>query len=258
MKKEKICGIYYIENKINNKKYIGQSVDIKRRWRKHKNEAFNINSHTYNYPIYRAIRKYGIDNFNFKIIEECTKEKLNELEIYWIKYYNSFFEGYNQTLGGDFSSHNKKESVVQAFNLIVNTNLKFKEISMKCNLSYEMVQGINTGRYWNDGREYPIRGHIKKDKNYCCDCGKEITINSKRCVKCEHIHRSNLSFKNLPVSKEELSKLICNYPFTQIGKMYNVTDNAIRKWCKKYGLPYKYNDIKLYKEKILEEEEMAM
>lgn len=45
-------------------------------------------------------------------------------------------------------------------------------------------------------------------------------------------------------SKEELEKLIYEKPFLQIGKMYTVSDNAVRKWCKQYGLKYKRKDIK--------------
>lgn len=44
--------------------------------------------------------------------------------------------------------------------------------------------------------------------------------------------------------KETLQNLITTKPFVQIGKMYGVSDNAVRKWCKAYDLPYKYNDIK--------------
>lgn len=102
----KICGIYKIENLINGKVYIGQSNDIKSRWNDHKRIAKDKSKHGYNYPLYRAIRKYGIENFKFEIIEECSEEKLNEREIYYIGYYKSYiyFEnsnGYNQTLGGE-------------------------------------------------------------------------------------------------------------------------------------------------------------
>ena len=45
-------------------------------------------------------------------------------------------------------------------------------------------------------------------------------------------------------SKEELNKLICEKPFLQIGRMYGVSDNAVRKWCKQYGLKYRKKDIK--------------
>ena len=76
-----MIGIYKIQNLINGKIYIGQSVHIQARFNQHKNEAKNGNTR----PLYNAIRKYGIENFSFEIIEECSKEMLNEREIYWIK-----------------------------------------------------------------------------------------------------------------------------------------------------------------------------
>lgn len=96
-----MCGVYIIKNLINGKVYIGQSIDIQNRFLNHKSESFNPKSNAYNTAIHRAIRKYGIDNFSFEIIEECKKEDLYEREKYWIKYYNSYGEGYNLTPGGE-------------------------------------------------------------------------------------------------------------------------------------------------------------
>lgn len=100
---EKIIGIYCIENLINHKKYIGLSKDIHRRWGEHRRTAFNSASKSYDLPIYGAIRKYGLENFSFNIIEECKEEELQEKEKYWIKYYNSTENGYNLTEGGETS-----------------------------------------------------------------------------------------------------------------------------------------------------------
>ena len=70
-------GIYLIENLINHKCYVGQSVDIKARWKKHKISALD-------YSIYRAIKKYGLDNFSFVVLEEVLNEdQLTEREQYW-------------------------------------------------------------------------------------------------------------------------------------------------------------------------------
>lgn len=96
------CGIYKIENLINGKVYIGQSICIKNRWQSHKTDGFNPKNKCYNRPLYRAFRKYGLKNFDFSIIELCNPEELNEKEIYWISYYNSYGkEGYNLTPGGN-------------------------------------------------------------------------------------------------------------------------------------------------------------
>ena len=96
-----MCGIYKIENLINGKKYIGQSVDIQYRFSNHKSESFNPKSNAYNTAIHRAIRKYGLENFSFEVIEECEQEVLKEREKYWISYYQSFGAGYNMTSGGE-------------------------------------------------------------------------------------------------------------------------------------------------------------
>lgn len=98
-----MIGIYKIQNKLTGKIYIGQSVNIERRWQNHIYFAY-LNSDknkSYNYPLYKDIRDFGKNNFEFSIIEECDPKLLNEREIYWISFFNSYKDGYNQTSGGD-------------------------------------------------------------------------------------------------------------------------------------------------------------
>lgn len=73
--------IYKITNTINNKLYIGKTVNtIEKRFNQHKNESKTERSKKR--PLYRAINKYGIENFEIEIIEECNYDILNEREIY--------------------------------------------------------------------------------------------------------------------------------------------------------------------------------
>ncbi len=92
--------IYKIKNLVNNKIYIGSTTDPERRKKEHFGSAtWNVQS--YNYPLQKAIRKYGKENFIFSIVEKCDIESCPERERYYIEYYNSLTNsgwGYNQTL----------------------------------------------------------------------------------------------------------------------------------------------------------------
>jgi len=98
MAREKICGIYCIKNLTNCKVYIGSSMDVNRRIRKHK-ELLNKNKHENRY-LQNSWNKHGKDNFIFNCIESFkfeSKEKLLQREQYWIDYYNASnrSKGYN-------------------------------------------------------------------------------------------------------------------------------------------------------------------
>lgn len=81
-------------------------------------------------------------------------------------------------------------------------------------------------------------------KNYCIDCGCEILSTSIRCVPCQNKARQRTERP----SREELKELIRTQPFTKIASQFNVSDNAIRKWCKIENLPYSAREIKKYNE----------
>ena len=101
-----MIGIYKYTNKVNGKIYIGQSINLEQRRYAHKSSAYNEKANDYNSQFHQAIRKYGFDNFDYEVIaeisnEEYTKTMLDDLEIYFIKYYDSYKNGYNATFGGD-------------------------------------------------------------------------------------------------------------------------------------------------------------
>lgn len=92
-------GIYKITNQINGKCYIGKSKKIEDRFYAHKSRY--LNEKESNKLLYKAFKKYGLNNFSFEIIEECEENLLDEREKYWISYYDSYKKGYNATFGGD-------------------------------------------------------------------------------------------------------------------------------------------------------------
>jgi group I intron endonuclease len=95
-----MTGIYKITNKISGNAYIGYAQNIEERWKEHI-RASKSDSRQSNKILYLAFNKYGIENFNFEVLEECDRSLLQKREIYWIEYYNTFKNGYNMTPGGD-------------------------------------------------------------------------------------------------------------------------------------------------------------
>ena len=92
-------GIYKITHIESQKSYIGQSVDVKKRLTEHVKGSFKI-SNIADQQIHHAMSKYGVDQFTFEILEQVPKDKLNEREKYWIKFYQSQSWGWNNTSGG--------------------------------------------------------------------------------------------------------------------------------------------------------------
>ena len=103
MAKEKICGIYCIENLINHKRYIGQSMDIEARWRYHKSEL-RRNNHGNDY-FQKAWNKYGENAFQFYILEYCASDVIDDMERHYIMLYNTTNRdcGYNLESGGNIN-----------------------------------------------------------------------------------------------------------------------------------------------------------
>jgi group I intron endonuclease len=95
--------IYIVENKINNKVYIGQTIQkLSERWSRHCKQS-GLSKSELNMNIKRAILKYGKDNFSIRTLEICNRNDLNDREIYWIEKHNSYIDGYNSNRGGNLS-----------------------------------------------------------------------------------------------------------------------------------------------------------
>ena len=262
------CGIYKIENKTNGKIYIGQSINIEKRWKDHKKKRRSLNT-----PLYLAMREDGVDNFSFNILEECAQELLNEKEEYWIKYYDSTNseKGYNilkstkyiynkENIGKNKRVHLTIEQVQEIKKELANGSKSIVAISKEYNCSDMTIHHINSGATWHDNNEdYPIRKTpvvtviktedkeeilYEKKKRYCSECGTEISAGTKtgKCRKCYDKTKRQV----VRPSREELKKLIRTKSFLEIGRLYGVTDNTIRKWCDAEKLPRRKTDINNY------------
>lgn len=161
-----IKAIYKLTNRINNKVYIGQSVHPEKRLWEHENRAKN---NTDNYPIHMAINKYGIENFNFEIIE-WTSDYDNR-ESYYIKEYNSIApNGYNVLEGGhspimigeDHPRNTiKQQQLIDIINDLKSNKYSDRELAKKYNTTDKIIADINHGySHTINGETYPLR--VKK------------------------------------------------------------------------------------------------
>ena len=243
------CGIYKIQNKINGKCYIGQSINIIERW-KHHRIAVHSPSNSYDYPLYKDMREYGIENFDFIILEECSKDELSEKEKIYIKKYNSMIPiGYNQIFGTTGYCKTSGKLTLQQVDeikqlLLNNRKISESEIAKKYSVGIDSISAINTGESWRDSNiNYPIRTQYEFCPKYCKTCGKKIDKNSVTgfCFNC--LLKNNI--EQLP-PREEIKYKIRNLSMCAAAKEYNITDNSLRRWCDKYNLPRHKKEINKY------------
>lgn len=264
------CGIYKIENKIDHKVYIGQSINIERRWKDHRVRSQSGNGESFDCVLYKAM--YGhLSDFDFSILEECPKDMLDIQEIDWIRKYDSTdsWKGYNRSPGGQDEGRRgvyhklTKEKVNEIVDRLKNTTESQTTIAKDYGVTQQVVSGINSGIYYiDDVKTFPIRSPFYRIEANgmkvagrtpsgdtrvvvpCEKCGKLHTFGGRLCIDCckEESHKKARE----SVTREELKQLIRKIPFTQIGKKFGVTDNAIKKWCDYYKLPRRKKDIDSY------------
>lgn len=175
--------IYKFTNKKNGKHYIGQTNNLQKRYNGHKSESFNPKASGYWLPFHCAIRKYGIENFSFDILEEImdgeSQNFINEREQYFIQYYNSLKDnnGYNVTIGGDgcpkppLSYEEKLErsklftgKEIQDIQQRLLNDEEFDDIEKiySPKLKRTFLVNINTGtNFYNPDFNYPLKKNAK-------------------------------------------------------------------------------------------------
>ena len=221
---KKMIGIYKITNLINNQVYIGQSIHIEERIRQHKTEYMKKGSEN---SLYSAIRYYGLDNFKFEIIEACSPEALNEKEIYWINYYNSFENGYNLTPGGQarFFNHND-------FYELWDAGYSVGEISEKLKVGHTTVQNYlkgynnynaseshkrggkkinvkNNNKPYKNIYQYDFSGNLIKIWHSTKEIQRELKINGEsisRNIKNERLSAGGYIWSDKPITFSPIGK----------------------------------------------------
>lgn len=202
--------------------------------------GYNSFSGTLNSAIKKRIEEENIDISHFKtkqnikrsveniFIENSTANQTT-LRRWYLK---EQFTPYKCTICGQEPFWNGKEMTLILDHINGNNhdnrleNLRW--VCGNCNLQLETT---------NRRKAFP-----PKKKYYCIDCGKEVSdYRITRCKECEKKNRQQKS-----VTREELKVLIRTKSFTEIGKQFNVSDNAIRKWCVSFDLPSKKKDINSY------------
>ena len=170
--------IYCYTNKINGHTYVGQTNDPVRRNREHESSAFNEKSTGHNHLFHKKLREYGINGFDFEILEEikdgATQQEVDEREIYWIEKKNSYVRngcGYNLTLGGSGNSTLEdrlldNDQVLQLIECI-KKGVSFAELSETYGLSVSYISMINHGTCFHQSNEsYPLFKYYKSDEDY--------------------------------------------------------------------------------------------
>lgn len=183
---------------------------------------------------------------NSKDVSECRKRrKENLVKVLGGKCQICGFDSYVEAQEFHHESGEDKQFCISSGN--TRSLVLYLEEIKKCYLLCSNChRGVHAGYlknplehiYLQDVAEGLVKG--KHKKHYCVDCGKEICNTSIRCVSCA---KQNARVVTWP-DRDELKKLIRSLPFTQIGRRYGVNGNSIRKWCKRYGLPFRTSDIK--------------
>lgn len=157
-----MIGIYMYENKLNGKKYIGQSTNIARRKREHRDWPSSYSRFD------MELRAIGEEQFNFVVLEECRVEQLDDREKYWISFYNTVEEGYNLTPGGQSyrgienpAARLTEEEVKQIIILLEEHRLNNGEIAERFSVCRNTIDFINRCKTWCHLHDY--KHNIRKE-----------------------------------------------------------------------------------------------
>lgn len=155
------------------------------------------------------------------------------------KAFNENELGYNSAIHYAFRKYGIENFVFEIIEECKTSELDFKE---RYWIQYYNSLSPNGYNILEGGQK------IRALPNLCCDCGIEISRDGKRCKNCQAIHQRKV--KDIP-EPLELARLIKEKGFTGVGRIFGVTDNSVKKWCKNYNIPYLLKDlIKWYDDQL--------
>lgn len=153
--------IYQITNDINNKVYVGKTeTSLKQRFREHCKDSQIKKCE--NRPLYRAMRKYGIEHFSISLIEET--EQPEEREIFWIEQLDTYSNGYNATRGGDGKRYLDYDEIVNRYLILQNQKEVAKEMGIDESSVRKVLHERNIPINKNPTMKKPVRQYSKDGK----------------------------------------------------------------------------------------------
>ena len=222
-----MCGIYKIINKINNKIYVGQSVNIQKRWYQHLYDA----NHRPMIGIDQAIKKYGAKNFQYELIEECSADELNDKEIYWIEKLNTFKgEGYNNSIGGlSLQGENHPRAFLtdeQVWDIreMYKNHCKFQEVKDKYLSLGISERGLQ--KIWRNENWQHIHSDVYTEENKLWHSTYGVGHSEDQL---------GLSSDDIALKQEEIDKIYLDYTQNHIS-----IRELVKKYNRDYGVIEKY------------------
>jgi len=208
--------IYLIKNKINGHMYIGQTINLKKRWSEHKRPSRNST------VIEKAFNKYGEENFSFEVLEKLnSQDEANNREQYWIAFYNTYANPihYNMHIGGNAqngennpmyglkgemcpTSKVKKDIGVNIYNEY-KKNIKHSiySLSEKYQLSTTVISEICSGKHFTTaGMESVLRDNVGENRKNC--------LPKEECLEIYNLYKTGINDVNVLAKSFKVSTAV--------------------------------------------------
>lgn len=229
-----MTGIYKITNKLNNHSYIGLSTKLEERWKYHLS-PYNQERESYK-TLYQAFKKYGIENFEFEILEECSPKDLSEKEMYYIEKYDTLHNGYNMTAGGESNqgeSHPRHKLSEQD---IIDIRIRYNNLERRKEV-YELYKNqigeSGFGKIWKGESWQHIMPEVYTPENkefHLHNTGNKGSSNGRSRLTEEDVRNIRLRRKNGEARKnvyEDYKNLLALGSFNNVWSYQNWKDIVV-------------------------------